>query len=290
MDTHQFLEQQSKEYKSHLENRARLENAIKYHHQIKVSQTIPRQFKPKVLNPVSRAISLHEEFEKEYSVLFFNHLDKVIIQNQVSKELEEGVLQAIIANTIQHLCQLDKPLAEIQHLYYTFIHNNIPDENIPVELKAKIQVSSAEIQTATTTASAASTSGAASSIMSIPPSPMSWNKNRKRKGTPQPPATKKSKHHFLDRGHLVQQHRIHNFSTYELTKSDMELLSKGLSFVPTPKVTPEKMHIDLLRSYDKFAHSLRVQFIKQQKKSRKESHCHMYKLQFHSQLHTCTDQ
>ena len=58
---------------------------------------------------------------------------------------------------------------------------------------------------------------------------------------------------------------IHNFSTHELTKSDTELLSKGLSFVPTPKFTPEKMHIDLLCSYDKFAHSLRILFIKRQK-------------------------
>ena len=120
----------------------------------------PRQFKPKVLNPVSRAISLQEKFEKEYGILFFNHLEKVITQNQVSKELEGSVLQAIITHTIQHLSQLDKPIAEIQQFYYTFIHNNnIPDENIPVDLKTKIQISSVETPSAITTAPSASTSG-----------------------------------------------------------------------------------------------------------------------------------
>ena len=208
MDTQQFLEQQSKEYRSHLENRNRLENAIRYQHQIKISRMIPRQFKPKVLNPVSRAISLQKEFEKEYSILFFNHLEKVITQNQVSKELEEGVLQAIITHTIQHLSQLDKPIAEIQQLYYTFIHNNnIPDENIPVDLKTKIQISSAEIHNTTTTTSAASTYGAVASTVPVPPPSTPWNKNRKRKGAPQPAAIKKSKHHFLDKGHSIQQHR-----------------------------------------------------------------------------------
>ena len=184
MDTQQFLEQQSKEYRSHLESRNRLENAIRYQHQIKVSRMIPRQFKPKVLNPVSRAISLQEEFEKEYSILFFNHLEKVITQNQVSKELE-SVLQAIITHTIQHLSQLDKPIAEIQQLYYTFIHNNnIADENIPVDLKTKIQISSVEMPSAIATAPSVSTSGAVSSNMSVPLPSTPRNKNRKRKGAP----------------------------------------------------------------------------------------------------------
>ena len=208
MDTRQFLEQQSKEYKSHLENRKRLENAIKYHHQIRVSRMIPRQFKPKVLNPVSRAVSLQEDFEKEYSTLFFNHLDKVITQNQVSKELEEGVLQAIVTHTIQHLSQLDKPLSEIQQLYHTFVHSiNISEETVPVELKTKIQISTVEVQNVTTIASTstASTSVAVTSTVPAPPSSVSWNKNRKRKGAHQPTATKKSKHHFLAKGHTTWQ-------------------------------------------------------------------------------------
>lgn len=63
---------------------------------------------------------------------------------------------------------------------------------------------------------------------------------------------------------------IHNLSTFKLTTPDAQLLSRGLSFVPTPKVTPEKMHVDLLRSYDKFARSLRVQYINQEKNSNKK--------------------
>lgn len=214
MDTSQFLEQQSKEYKYHLENRNKLENAIRYHHQIKTSRIIPRQFKPKVVNPVSRAISLQEEFEKQYSTLFFNHLDKVITQNQVSKELEEGALQAILTQTIQHISQLDKPVSEIQQLYHTFIqNNNIPKEKVPIELKSKIQISAVEVCNVTTTTSTCSTpttsttqSVAVTSAVPNTPSSVSWNKNRKRKGAPQPAAMKKSKH-FLGKGHPSQQPR-----------------------------------------------------------------------------------
>ena len=61
---------------------------------------------------------------------------------------------------------------------------------------------------------------------------------------------------------------VHNFSTHELTKSEMDLLSKGLSFVPTPNITPEKMHLELLCNYDTFARSLRVQFVTVCKKTR----------------------
>ena len=142
---------------------------------------------------------------------FFNHLDKVITQNQVSKELEDGVLQAIITHTIQHLSQLDKPLSEIQQLYHTFIqNNNIPEENVPIELKTKIQVSTVEVQNVTTSASTAltsiaSTSATVTSTLSLSPSSVSWNKNRKRKGAHQPAATKKRKHHFLAKGHSTQQ-------------------------------------------------------------------------------------
>ena len=120
MDSLKYLEQRSKEYQNHLASRNKLEKAIKFHQQIKITREIPRQFKPKVLNPISRAISLQEEFNKEYNELFFKHLDKVITQNQVSREIEEGALRAIISQTAQELTQLDKPLEEVQHLYYTF--------------------------------------------------------------------------------------------------------------------------------------------------------------------------
>ena len=63
---------------------------------------------------------------------------------------------------------------------------------------------------------------------------------------------------------------IHNFSTYNLSAPDVKLLSKGLSFVPTPRITPEKMHIELLRNYDKFARSLRLQYINQRKNDNKD--------------------
>ena len=201
MDSLKYLEQRSIEYQNHLANRNKLEKAIKFHQQIKITREIPRQFKPKILNPISRAISLQEEFNKEYNELFFKHLDKVITQNQVSKEIEEGALRAIISQTAQELTQLDKPLEEIRHLYYTFIQNNsIPEEKIPAEVKAKLQWSNKETECTATSHTSVVTPD-------TPISSPSASRNKKRKCASQPTATKKQKHHFLETGQLIQQPR-----------------------------------------------------------------------------------
>ena len=200
MDSLKYLEQQSKEYQKHLDNRNKLDKAIKFHQQIKITREIPRQFKPKIPNPISRAISLQEEFYKEYNELFFTHLDKVITQNQVSREIEEGALQAIINQTVKELAQLDKPPNEVQHLYYTFIQNNsISEEKIPAEVKAKFQLSNKETECTVTPHSVLTAD------TSIPSS--SAPQNKKRKNTSQPTATKKRKLHFLEKGQLTQQPR-----------------------------------------------------------------------------------
>lgn len=199
MDSCKYLEQQSKEYQKHLNNRNKLEKAIKFHQQIKITREIPRQFKPKILNPISRAISLQEEFNKEYNELFFKHLDKVITQNQVSREIEQGALEAIINQTARELAQLDKPLKEVQHLYYTFIqNNNISTENIPAEVKAKLQLSKKETERTVMSHDNMVTADTPEPSSSTP-------QNKKRKCTSQPKATKKQKHHFLEKGQLKQQ-------------------------------------------------------------------------------------
>ena len=50
---------------------------------------------------------------------------------------------------------------------------------------------------------------------------------------------------------------IHNFSSYKLTTHDLKLLSKGLSFSPTPKA-PDQHQI--LNDFNKFARSLRLRY------------------------------
>ena len=52
----------------------------------------PRQYKPKILN--------HYITAKEYT-LFFNHLEKVISQKQISAKLEKGALQSIAIRQMQ---------------------------------------------------------------------------------------------------------------------------------------------------------------------------------------------
>ena len=215
MEICQFLEQQSKQYQSHLEKQNRLKTAIRYQHQIKTTKIIPRQYKPKILKPLSnsRQNILKHEFETEFNTLFLRHLEKVMTQNQVSLELENGALQSIIAQTIQHISQQDKPQGEIQKLCDQFLYiNNITEDSLPVELRIKIQKSRTPAETTPPSIKPSKTSVPASTPSSAPPSPIGTpkkteQKNRKRKCSTQPPPIKKSKQHFLDAGQPIPKPR-----------------------------------------------------------------------------------
>ena len=54
---------------------------------------------------------------------------------------------------------------------------------------------------------------------------------------------------------------VHNLSGIPLTQSDLELLSKGLSFAPQPTTTYKKSQLRLLSDYDQFARTLRSMYV-----------------------------
>ena len=54
---------------------------------------------------------------------------------------------------------------------------------------------------------------------------------------------------------------IHNFSSIHLSNTDVELLSKGLSFTPTPKIQTPTAYFNLLHQFDYYANSIRSQYV-----------------------------
>ena len=57
---------------------------------------------------------------------------------------------------------------------------------------------------------------------------------------------------------------LHNLSSYNLTKHDVNLLIKGLSFAPTPNTPTHKLHIQTLSEFNEYAKSLRLKHLRMQ--------------------------
>ena len=53
---------------------------------------------------------------------------------------------------------------------------------------------------------------------------------------------------------------VHNFSTFNLTPQHIQILTKGLSFSPTPKTSPANLQRQILHNYDEFAKSLHLKY------------------------------
>ena len=60
---------------------------------------------------------------------------------------------------------------------------------------------------------------------------------------------------------MVAPLTIHNLSSVALTPEELQLLSKGLSFAPTPSIPRNKMYIQTLNYYDLYARSLRTRYV-----------------------------
>ena len=55
---------------------------------------------------------------------------------------------------------------------------------------------------------------------------------------------------------------LHNLSTYNLTTADYQLLEKGLSFAPTVRLPPTTLQHQILQSFNHFAKSLRLRYMR----------------------------
>ena len=59
---------------------------------------------------------------------------------------------------------------------------------------------------------------------------------------------------------------VHNLSSVNLSQTELQLLSKGLSFAPTPIIPDRKAQLKLLSDYDQFAQNLRTTYERSQMK------------------------
>ena len=85
--------------------------------------------------------------------------------------------------------------------------------------------------------------------------------NRERKTTKEHPKGTATRLFFRQRQeiHSKQQMTMHNLSSFELSHTDIQVLTKGLSFAPTPYYN-KKAQFELLKEYDKFSDSIRTQY------------------------------
>ena len=53
---------------------------------------------------------------------------------------------------------------------------------------------------------------------------------------------------------------VHNFSSVIFSQEELELLNRGLSFVPTPTLSSQQLHLHIFQAFDAFAKSLRQKY------------------------------
>ena len=100
VSTQNLLQTNSPEYQQHLTTRNRIAKILHHQNNIKMSKTIPKQYRPpSSLTVIPTNTELQEDFNKQLQDLFFQHLDKVILHNTIALELENARLQELTHHT-----------------------------------------------------------------------------------------------------------------------------------------------------------------------------------------------
>ena len=103
---------------------ATTEHRLKQQCNIKSHKSIPKQYRPQLLEIISPANNdLDINFSKEYNKLFFKYLDSVITANTVTLEITKAKRHSIISETETFLAKYC-PLQNITSKYNTFLKNN----------------------------------------------------------------------------------------------------------------------------------------------------------------------
>ncbi len=131
----------SKQYQEHLKTRNKTIQGRR-HQNLKTYRTIPKRYLPaSTPQLITESSNLDKEFRQQYENLFFQHLDKVIINNTITLELEKARLQHIILQTEQQLATLTLPAEDIEQLHQQFLGwNNITDHDPLPELRSKLPI------------------------------------------------------------------------------------------------------------------------------------------------------
>ena len=188
----------SQEYKIHLAQVNRLEHTLKQQQSMILHKSIPKMYQPKVLTPINPITSLTEDFNKDYQALFFKHLERVMVNNNIALEVKKAHLASILTQVDHHLSKCGETPDRTAKLYDDFVRDNQITREVPTELKKVLPPGH---MSPPITADAASTSAHAST--SFTPSSRC---NRKRKNTKKHPKTVKvpKQDHFLSLGHPNQ--------------------------------------------------------------------------------------
>lgn len=135
--TEEFLQQQTSQYQHHAANKKKVTQLLENQHNIKAYKTIPKQYQPaSIPKTLTDNPTLTREFREQYEQLFFQHLEKTIVHNTITLELENSRLQHILSHTERHLASLALPSHTLAQLYHQFLAtNNITDHEISPELR-----------------------------------------------------------------------------------------------------------------------------------------------------------
>ncbi len=174
--------------------------------------------------------------------------------NKIALEVRKARLTNILSQVDHYLSSCGESPDHIAKLYDNFISENHITRKVPEKLKEVLPPGYTSPPDAIT-ADEASTSN--------PPSQVSVSqqhaqRNRKRKSA-------KSQNHQARSFFILKPTKptpttlsVHNLSSINFTQTELELLSKGLSFAPTPVIPYREAQLRLLSDYDHFAQNLRV--------------------------------
>ena len=107
---------------------------------MKTYRTIPRKFKPpSVPTTTNPDIQLTDDFNRKYEELFFNHLDKILMNDSLTFKLIKLRIDNILAQTETYLSSVQTSPQTLSDLYHQFLTiNHITDHTPLPVLQAKL--------------------------------------------------------------------------------------------------------------------------------------------------------
>ena len=100
---------------------------------MKTYRTIPRKFKPpSVPTTTNPDTQLTDDFNQKYEELFFNHLDKILMNDSLTLELTKSRIDNILAQTETYLSSLQASPQTLSDLYHQFLSTNHITDHTPL--------------------------------------------------------------------------------------------------------------------------------------------------------------
>lgn len=186
-----FLQQQTTEYQHHLNNKNKVTKILQYQHNIQTYRSIPKHYFPlKTPETLTEETTLTKEFQDQYEQLFFQHLNKIILHNTITLELETARLEAIVSHVEQHLATLNLPSHTLSQLYHQFLSkNNITNHTIPSQLRQLLPTDTILTKKEPTSSSKTTTTKPTNSSTTHTAAPT--HQRKRKRGIQRHPATKK---------------------------------------------------------------------------------------------------